>query len=620
MRKITIFSLLVVFSLASFAQRSNSIVAKQAQLLKSKQVKVQNPTTLKAAGDVAFEDDFSDASKWTCTALNGPLNWEIDDKDGVLASTLVHYIGGNDNFEGNIAMYTAINYYTDDTLIATDPIEASMTLNDPIDLSSYANLAISWDQKYKAWNSDQVFLEYSLDGSTWLALGGAELFAAYNVTEYVPSPQYNVSTELGGQATVYLRFRYIEAGGTGYGLMIDNLKIIEVGANDMVIEESIVDFMNADEGYYHQIPLAVAGETKIAFRTPVLNFGYADQTGVKLGVTVTKDGTEVIYDKVGPAKNIATTLRDTLQLGIDLLADPATWTDSLLNGVPELGIYTIDMEVTADEDDQSILDNTTESEFTVSWDRFSRNNGVYTGRTAPGSWVGGDADGSAIGIVYTVPVKSIARGISVYISPRSSVGEMMAVLSTYDGTDWVPVLYSDESREITMLDTATWVDIYFPEDGATEVIGPDAGSDPIQYMISLEFYNADDDGMWIGEDVSTKSPNWATQWNFGDGYQGIGNYTKSPMMNFIMKPYIMDVNDVVATSAIKLFPNPSTGIINIANVENANVTVYNILGDAVMTFSNVSKSVNVSDLSNGTYIVKVQSNNAITTQKISLIK
>lgn len=75
----------------------------------------------------------------------------------------------------------------------------------------------------------------------------------------------------------------------------------------------------------------------------------------------------------------------------------------------------------------------------------------------------------------------------------------------------------------------------------------------------------------------------------------------------------------INTSNINLFPNPTTGIVNITNTELNTVAVYNMLGQVLSTLENVQK-IDLSSFENGTYIVKVISENNTITKKVNLIK
>lgn len=59
------------------------------------------------------------------------------------------------------------------------------------------------------------------------------------------------------------------------------------------------------------------------------------------------------------------------------------------------------------------------------------------------------------------------------------------------------------------------------------------------------------------------------------------------------------------SSDIEVFPNPASGTINIIGVENGSAVLYSIDGTCSKTIQNINGSINVSDLNNGIYILKI---------------
>ncbi|MDD2635183.1 MAG: Ig-like domain-containing protein [Bacteroidales bacterium] len=146
--------------------------------------------------------------------------------------------------------------------------------------------------------------------------------------------------------------------------------------------------------------------------------------------------------------------------------------------------------------------------------------------------------------------------------------------------------------------------------------------------------------------VSTNGTDWVELWNETD--EGVfenwtdyittvtaNAYAGEPSVWFAFNYYapvgdgaawsIKDFTvDVVSSSKldniseISVYPNPANNVINVANAENENIVVLNMLGEVVANISNASsnQAIDISNLSNGTYFVKVNSE----VFKINLIK
>ncbi len=73
-------------------------------------------------------------------------------------------------------------------------------------------------------------------------------------------------------------------------------------------------------------------------------------------------------------------------------------------------------------------------------------------------------------------------------------------------------------------------------------------------------------------------------------------------------------------SEVKLFPNPSTGVISINTTTPVAVSIIDVTGKVVFVATNVTKDKNIdlSGLQKGMYLAKISSENATTTEKIIL--
>jgi len=76
------------------------------------------------------------------------------------------------------------------------------------------------------------------------------------------------------------------------------------------------------------------------------------------------------------------------------------------------------------------------------------------------------------------------------------------------------------------------------------------------------------------------------------------------------------IKEINTESALSLYPNPTTSIVNITTNESVNVIIYNTLGDVVMKTKETN--LNLKDLSSGVYFVTVYNNK--TSKTIKLVK
>lgn len=93
-----------------------------------------------------------------------------------------------------------------------------------------------------------------------------------------------------------------------------------------------------------------------------------------------------------------------------------------------------------------------------------------------------------------------------------------------------------------------------------------------------------------GEDQAYKRNEFWGQVKLGDGFP-------------------VGINQKQAIESLNVYPNPTTGELNIEMANIAKVEVYNLLGAKVAQFNNVENSVNVSTLSMGMYVVKATAQN-----------
>ena len=84
---------------------------------------------------------------------------------------------------------------------------------------------------------------------------------------------------------------------------------------------------------------------------------------------------------------------------------------------------------------------------------------------------------------------------------------------------------------------------------------------------------------------------------------------------------VLSVTDI-ALENIRLYPNPASTILNISNAENADIEIYNLLGQLIVTKNNLDRDdqIEVASLKTGTYLVKISKDNAIKVEKLVIAK
>lgn len=111
---------------------------------------------------------------------------------------------------------------------------------------------------------------------------------------------------------------------------------------------------------------------------------------------------------------------------------------------------------------------------------------------------------------------------------------------------------------------------------------------------------------------------------FGEGFQGWTSITSIqtppatfPSFAWTMSGEVLGVNDNVMSS-VSVYPNPTSDILNIktpSNIEVNSVALFDVLGKQVMAdYSN--GTINMSALSQGVYLLKVETSAGTLTQKV----
>jgi hypothetical protein len=115
----------------------------------------------------------------------------------------------------------------------------------------------------------------------------------------------------------------------------------------------------------------------------------------------------------------------------------------------------------------------------------------------------------------------------------------------------------------------------------------------------------------------TASSTWAEYLDSDSAEFKVTSTFESPLqinMVTVGAPNSLSVESEIA-NGIRIYPNPSSSILNVEYSEDLQLSLFNLLGQLVM--SSNSKSINISNLDQGTYIlIAKDSNNNINNFKI----
>ncbi|MBO4581965.1 MAG: T9SS type A sorting domain-containing protein [Bacteroidales bacterium] len=117
-----------------------------------------------------------------------------------------------------------------------------------------------------------------------------------------------------------------------------------------------------------------------------------------------------------------------------------------------------------------------------------------------------------------------------------------------------------------------------------------------------------------------------TQLGYNDICYSVIQHNESPVNDqgscvvLEMKSSVSIVENELA--AANIYPNPANNVLNISDVENADINIYAINGQLVKSLGNANGNVQIdlSDMAAGMYIVRMQNGKSVRTEKIQVVK
>ncbi len=577
MKQIYLTLVVGCFAFGTMAQS----IQKQKEITVVKTVKtpVQNQNKVDL-----WTNDFSTASDWAFQDLAGSGdNWVI----GTTGPAGTFAIAP-------IASTSAANGFAkfDSDLLCSGDQNALVKNVNPIDLTGEPNVTLEFESYYREFQGS-AYVGFSTDGTTWTYVAvhtdlGANDACANPTTVSVPAPV------IGGSATAYICFRY--QGGCDYAWMVDDVKIVRTPNYDLK-----VTFQNwGSEGYqYSQIPLTQVQPTD--FFVGVTNNGINNLTNIGLTVNVTGQETTSVS---------ATPVATSVSGQIDTLV--ATYTPAAV------GTYNFTQALSLTETDENPANNTglPNRSFSVTNYTYAVDKGtpfstypdledIFLDATIPYTEIGNSFDIVTAQDLY---------GIDVYIDTATANGsQFYGSLYQYNtnatsGSDlWLNV---DDTNPLTVTASTPKASI------VSLLFSTPQSLTPGTYMISVRVL---DEGVVFGGSGATSGSTQSWGWIIGNS--GTGAWTGlslAPVIRMNFDPSL-SVKTVANLEGVKVYPNPTKGLVNISNDNNLDntITVTDINGKVIATkSSSVATTIDLNASNAGIYFVEVVNQNGKKVEKI----
>ena len=611
MKRIILAVVAVIFAISGFAQKN---LPQATERMKTKEVipyKSYQLNLTKAIGDTIWYNDFSQASDWTMYHTGGNGDWAIQNTDDPSAGYHTGTIHST-TWQNGYAIYDADANGTD------NGEDAYIEYVGTLDLSAYQSVAIIGQQKYRKWQTTQMFIEVSTDSVNWTSFE-VNASTPTSVSDTTPF-RVNISSVAAGQSTVHIRFHY--HGGWDYAWNIDDIAVIEAPKVDLAGEMFHVNFLGG--GWYSTIY-----KNERTYFTRVESFIYnngINNVTPEMTVALKKDGNTVFTkttDSTTTMQPLAPGTRDTIFW--NTIYDTAgVGAENLFLDTTGNYTYNFDISLNVNGDTDEYLENNVPiNNFEINMSDTLMSRATTISRLLSINSFSGTQSGDFIGTVYYLPNPDTFKSILIYLASNQNAGtysgEIQPVVYEYDlsAGQWNEKL-SGDPIDVTTLGDGDYFRLNFNSDGFSELFqgGTFYGVGVKEYIDSTQYVGIGADNVFP-HDYKNE-----TILQFGGSFYYTGAGVPDVKLYW---PTYEPNNNLVSTiemNSLKVYPNPAKTNIYVENNTGATISIYNLVGEKVMEITNADKNavVNVSGLNAGTYIVKVIEGNTVKTAKVNVVK
>jgi len=464
------------------------------------------------AKNTIFSNEFDVSEEWILINEGGQGTWAIVNET---SPNVEEYMGAMQSAtaDNGFGEFDGISFLLDEDV---EPQNSILQYDGFVDCSSLTDVAVTFNQRARAFNFDQQFLEISIDeGISWVPY---ELNTELGFNE--PSVQGELTVDItsiaAGEPDVRIRFRWfsdalsvnpnltpdqVNSFGSGYGWMIDDLIVSTLPENELIIGETFYDdhfetFFEIDGSYftaseettdldqvssfeYHTQPDFSTKDFN--FACGVTNGGSVEQTGVTLIVTLT-DPNEETWTGMSEPITLAPGVTDTIRFYGQI---PSNWAANGDSDLPN-GLYTIDYEIIQDQDDELPGNNVGVSLATRISDESSETGSIIQHENSL-TFLDNDGQDIIAGTRYSFNTDDANRVITsirfaLNGESENGIGEQilfnvrtggvldeeneenpMNLFFSYDEDDEDAVVYVVEEADLSSTSTPVWVEVELPE-------------------------------------------------------------------------------------------------------------------------------------------------------------
>lgn len=568
----------------------------------------------KAPGDTLWYEDFGNGfttNGWISTdASNNGLNWiYTTNAPGGQYSTSIPALVSATSANGFASLPSDL--YNTPTPNGGFLLMDSYLQTGPISIAPRASVEVRWtqSQRYCCSSTEQLELQVSTNGVNWVSFDAK--FGRQANSAVVENAQMDISSIASNQSTIYLRFYQTSSH---YYWMIDDIAILESGNAQVEVTESyLLDQQNL-QTYYSHYPCS---------NPPIFTPAGVIENPTGNNVTNIRLSSAIVSS--GNTSYLGTSLVNGVIAPFQSSSFQMT---SAYNNSGLIGDYSVLYKGLGDS--TVISPSNTMISFSVSDTIFARDLNNPSGAISPSDYPGGFSLNSHLGVFYELKNPSFISSISFYVANNTdNVGmTVKGELFTPDTTSFnVGIsVASSQNYTIDSADLGSWISLSIGQPNQSTPAGLYSAT------IVQVSRSAPTNSLLIGRDASAEllAPFGSTFVSsvYLNASAGYGLILALPMIRLNFKSSggcntvgIKDAN--VENNQINVFPNPSSGLVNIQfpiNHQLEQIEVYAANGKRVMTTlvanQSIQQLIDLSQYKNGIYFLRFISIDGVSTQKV----